>query len=108
MHPELKDILQNLNAGMVEPAPVVLQNAEALLGYMDDIYVERTGRFEFTPAESLYICWSLEGLEFHIECLKNGLIFYTFRQDNTCKAFGRERIDDFIPQLQNYLLTSIC
>lgn len=108
MHPELEDILLNLDTDVAAPGSVVLKNAEALLNYMDDIYVERTGRFEYTPAESLYIRWNVEGLEFHIECLKNGLVFYTFRQGDTCKAFGRESISDFIPQLQRHLLAGMC
>jgi hypothetical protein len=108
MHPEIENILNNLDPEYPIPAPVMLQNAERILYYMDDIYLERTGKFEHTPAESLYIMWNLEGLEFHIECLKNGDILYTFRKGLSGKAFGSDAIDQFMLRLENYLLAGIC
>jgi hypothetical protein len=107
MHPEIDDILNNLDLEYPVPSPVVLNNAQRILNYMDDIYTERTGKFEHTPAESLYICWKVEGLEFHIECLKNGNILYTFRKGVLGKSYGTETIDEFMPTLQNYLLAGI-
>jgi hypothetical protein len=107
MHPEIKNILNNLDPEYPFPAPAVLRNAERILNYMDDIYLERTGKFEHTPAESLYIMWSLEGLEFHIECLKNGRILYTFRKGVSGKAFGSVAINQFMLRLENYLLAGI-
>ena len=108
MHPEIENILNNLDPEYAVPAPVMLQNAERILNYMDDIYLERTGKFEHTPAESLYIMWSLEGLEFHIECLKNGRILYTFRKGGAGKIFGSDPINKFMLRLENYLLAGIC
>jgi hypothetical protein len=107
MHPEIDEILNNLDLEYPVPSAVVLQNAERILNYMDDILVERDGKFEYTPAESLYIMWNVEGLEFHIECLKNARILYTFRKGKTGKAYGSETISRFIPLLQNYLLAGI-
>ena len=107
MHPEIDDILNNLDLEYPVPSPVVLNNAERILNYMDDIYVERRGKFEHTPAESLYIMWSVEGLEFHIECLKNGNILYTFRKGRLGKLYGSGTIDEFMPLLQGYLLAGI-
>ena len=108
MHPEIDDILNNLDLEYAVPAPVVLNNAARILNYMDDIYVERTTRFEHTPAESLYIMWNLEGLEFHIECLKNGAILYTFRKGKLGKMYGTANIDYFLLLIRNYLLAGIC
>ena len=107
MHPEIENILNNLDPEYPVPATVVLQNAERILNYMDDIYIKRSGQFEHTPAESLYIIWNLEGLEFHIECLKNGRILYTFRKDGFGKAFGSDMIAQFIPRMESYLLAGI-
>lgn len=107
MHPEIDDILHNSDLEYPVPSPAVLNNAERILNYMDDIYVERVGRFEHTPAESLYIMWSVEGLEFHIECLKNSQILYTFRKGCHGRLHGSCSIDEFIPLLQGYLLAGI-
>jgi len=107
MHPEIDDILINLDPEYPIPSSVVLKNAESILNYMDDIYVERRGKFEHTPAESLYIMWAVEGLEFHIECLKNGLILYTFRRGRLGKLYGSGTIREFMLVLQGYLLAGI-
>jgi hypothetical protein len=108
MHIEIENILNNLDLEYPIPGAVMLQNAERILNYMDDIYLERTARFEHTAAESLYIMWKLEGLEFHIECLKNGFILYTFRKGASGKAFGSDSINKFMLRLENYLLAGIC
>jgi len=107
MHPEIDDILNNLDLEYPVPSPFVLNNAARILDYMDDIYVVRHGKFEHTPAESLYIVWNVEGLEFHIECLKNGDILYTFRKGKMGKLYGTATIDEFMPVLQGYLLLGI-
>jgi hypothetical protein len=107
MHPEIDDILHNLDLAYPVPSPEVLNNAARILTYMDDIYVERTGKFEHTPAESLYIRWDVEGVEFHIECLKNGLVLYTFRKGKLGNLFGTIAIDLFMPLMQYYLLAGI-
>jgi hypothetical protein len=107
MHPEIDEILNNLDLEYPVPSRAVLNNAERILNYMDDIYVERRGKFEHTPAESLYIMWAVEGLEFHIECLKNGLIQYTFRRGRLGKLYGSGTIQEFMPLLQGYLLAGI-
>jgi len=108
MHPEIDEILNNLDLDYPVPSPAVLQNAARILDYMDDIYVERKGKFEPTAAESLYIMWNVEGLEFHIECLKNGAILYTFRKGKLGKMYGSANIDYFLLLIRNYLLAGIC
>ncbi|HZY38930.1 MAG TPA: hypothetical protein VFE53_19855 [Mucilaginibacter sp.] len=107
MHPEIDEILNNLDLEYPAPSLAVLNNAARILNYMDDIYVERRGKFEHTAAESLYIMWALEGLEFHIECLKNGNILYTFRKGRIGKLYGSATINEFMPLLQGYLLAGI-
>jgi hypothetical protein len=107
MHPEIDDILNNLDLDYPVPSPVVLSNAARILTYMDDIYVERIGKFEHTPADSLYIRWQVEGLEFHIECLKTGLIAYTFRKGKPGTRFGSATINSFMQLMQYYLLAGI-
>ena len=107
MHPEIDDILNNLDLEYPVPSPVVLNNAARILTYMDDIYVERKGKFEHTPADSLYIRWHVEGLEFHIECLRTGNISYTFRKGKSGTRFGATPINEFMPLMQHYLLTGI-
>ncbi len=107
MHPEIAEILNSTAPEFFTPNAVMLQNADALLNYIDDINLERTGKFELTAAESLYLLWIAEDMEFHFECLKNGRILYTFRNNGCGEAYGCNTIDEFIPALQNYLLMSI-
>jgi hypothetical protein len=106
-HPEIKEILNSTIPEFFMPNAMMLQNAEMLLNYIDDINLERTSKFEPTPAESLYLLWNTEGLEFHFECLKNGRILYTFREGGYGKASGSSTINEFIPMLEKYLLISI-
>jgi hypothetical protein len=105
-HPEIEEILSTAPEFFI-PNAGMLQNAEALLNYIDDINLEGTGKFEPTPAESLYLLWSAEDLEFHLECLSDGRILYTFRKGGYGRANGCLSIDQFIPVLQDYLLMSI-
>ncbi|HVW98622.1 MAG TPA: hypothetical protein VHA56_21825 [Mucilaginibacter sp.] len=107
MHPEIEDILNNRNPELFAPNRVMLKNAEAILNYIDDINLERADRFELTPADSLCLLWDTEDLEFHLECLKDGRILYTFRKGGYGKANGCVSLDKFIPLLQDYLLMSI-
>ncbi|ASU35556.1 hypothetical protein [Mucilaginibacter xinganensis] len=106
-HPEIEAILIGVGADLFKPNSVMLQNAELLLNYIDDINLERPGKFELTAADSLYLLWNAEGLEFHLECLKNGRIFYTFRKGGYGNATGSATIDEFIPMLESYLLIGI-
>lgn len=108
MHPEIEEIIMNFDFENPLPEAFVLQNAERILNYMDDINLQRTSKFKYTPAESFYILWEVEGLEFHIECLKNGLILYTFRNKAFGNVFGTETISQFIPRLESYLLAGMC
>jgi len=108
MHPEIEDILKNCDPESAFPTADAVINAERILRYIDDINIERTGKFEYTAAESLYIPWMVEDMEFHIECLKTGRILYTFRKDGYYKAFGSDAIDQFIPRLESYLLAGMC
>jgi len=106
-HPEIEEILNSIQPEVFIPNAMMLQNAEQLLNYIDDINLERTGKFELTPADSLYLLWTAEDIEFHFECLENGMILYTFRKGGYWKASGSSAIDEFIPMLEDYLLTSI-
>lgn len=106
-HPEIAELLNSGSPFYFTPGTLMLQNAEALLNYIDDINLERTGTFEFTPAESLYLVWNAEDLEFHLECLGDGCILYTFRKGDYGRANGCLPINRFIPLLQDYLLMSI-
>ncbi len=107
MHPEIDEILNGTGPGFFTPNVVMLQNAAALLNYIDDINLERTGKFEQTPAESLYLLWAAEDLEFHLEVLYDGRILYTFRKGGYGRGNGCVSIDKFIPIMQDYLLMSI-
>jgi hypothetical protein len=107
MHPEIVEIL-NMDQEFFTPNAMILQNAERLLNYIDDINLERTGKFEPTPADSLYLLWTANDLEFHLECLNNGMVLYTFRKSGFWKASGCNVINEFVPMLENYLLMSIC
>jgi len=106
-HPEIEEILNSTGPEFFTPNTVMLQSAGKVLNYLDDLNLPRTGKFEPTPAESLYLLWEAGNLEFHFECLKNGRILYTFRKGGFGKASGFSTIDDFIPMLENYLLVSI-
>jgi hypothetical protein len=105
MHAEIKAVLNDLNRAYPAPNTVTLQSAEMVLNYIEDINLERTNKFELTPAESLYLLWTVENWEFHIECLSNGCILYTFRKGGYRKCYGSISINEFIPLLENYLLT---
>ena len=107
MHPEIVAVLNDLDQEC-SVTPITLRNAERVLNYIEDIILERTGKFEVTPAESLYLLWNIADWELHIECLKNGRILYTFRKSGYGKACGSLGIGEFIPYLERYLLTGIC
>lgn len=106
-HPEIEALFNVVDPEFFTPNAAMLQTAEALLNYIDDINLERSSTFEPTPAESLYLVWNAEDLEFHLECLADGRILYTFRKGGYGKANGCVAIDKFIPLLQDYLLMSI-
>lgn len=106
-HPEIEEILNGSGPEFFTPNAVMLQSVETVLNYLDDLNLPRTGKFEPTPADSLYLLWEVENLEFHFECLKNGRILYTFRKGGFGKTSGFSTIDAFIPMLENYLLLSI-
>jgi len=86
------------------PNAVALQNAERLLNYIQDINLEGPDKFVPTPSDSLYLLWSVEEWQFHIECIKNGSILYTFSRGGHKEASGSYTLDEFIPQLEKYLL----
>src|SRR3569623_2138105 len=99
-HREIEELLNSGSPLYFTPNAVMLANADALLNYIDDIILERTSTFELTAAESLYLVWNAEDLEFHLECLANGRILYTFRKGGYGRANGCVAIDKFIPLLQ--------
>jgi hypothetical protein len=105
VHPEIIEILNNTDPDFFSFSNIILQNAEKLLNYIEDINLERTGKFEVTPADSLYLLWTVEDWDFHIECLNNGKVLFTFRKNGHGKIFGLNYIDDFILLLEGYLLS---
>jgi hypothetical protein len=107
MHPEIESALVNASYKYPALSAITLKNAEKLMNYIDDINLERPERFMPTPAQSLYILWSVEDWEFHMECVKNGSILYTFRKGGLEEASGNYSVDEFIPQLERYLLLGI-
>ncbi len=104
MHPEIEAALTNVDHEYPTLTDITLTNAEKLLNYIEDINLERPERFVPTPSQSLYILWSVEDWEFHMECIKNGSILYTFRKGGFEEASGNNTVEDFIPQLERYLL----
>lgn len=106
-HHEIEEILNSINPEAFIPNTMMLRSAGKVLDYLDDLNLPRTSKFELTPADSLYLLWDVQDLEFHFECLKNGRILYTFRTNGYGKASGFSTIDEFIPMLENYLLISI-
>ncbi|MDP9079148.1 MAG: hypothetical protein M3O71_17105 [Bacteroidota bacterium] len=107
VHPEIEEILNNAGPENFIPTQYMLRSAGKLLNYIDDINAERAGKFELTAADSLYLQWDLEDLEFYFECLANGKILYTFRKGGLGKASGSSKIEEFIPMLESFLLISI-
>jgi hypothetical protein len=104
MHPEIEAALTETEYHYPAPNAITLQNAEKLLNYIEDINLENTSRFLPTPSQSLYILWSVEDWEFHMECVKNGSILYTFRKAGHEEARGAYPLDQFLSQLERYLL----
>jgi hypothetical protein len=107
MHPEIEAALTVAEHSFPVLSAITLQNAEKLLNYIEDINLERTGKFVPTPSQSLYILWNVEDWEFHIECIKNGSIVYTFCKDGNEEVSGADSLDQFIPQLERYLLKGV-
>jgi hypothetical protein len=105
MHPEIIAALNKIDNE--RPNSIALQNAESLLHYMEDINLKRAVKFEPSQSEGLNILWSVANWEFQMECLKNGRIVYTFRKGGRDEASGSYTIDQFIPQLEKYLLIGI-
>ena len=107
MHPEIKAALTKVDKTHPAPNAIALKSSEKLLHYIEDINLERTGKFEPTPSQSLYILWNVQDWEFHMECIKNGSILYMFCKDGCEKARGSYSVDEFIPQLERYLLMGV-
>lgn len=107
MHPQIEAVLTKVSREYPIPNAVTLRNAERLLNYIDDINVDRPRKFEPTPSQSLYILWNVEDWEFHIECIKNGRVIYFFCKDGYEEASGSDSVDEFIPQLEKYLLKGV-
>lgn len=104
MHPEIIEILNSTDPDVFNLNYIILKNAEILLNYIEDINLERTGKFEVTPADSLYLLWNVEEWDFHIECLKNGRILFTFRKNGYGVIYGSNTLNQFITLLEKYLL----
>ena len=104
MHPEIQAALTQVSKKYPAPNAITLRSAEKLLNYIEDINLERTGQFVPTASQSLYMLWSVEDWEFHMECIKNGSILFTFRKGGNEEAHGSYPVDKFIAQLEMYLL----
>jgi hypothetical protein len=104
MHPEIEAVLKRVGRKKQTPSATTLRSAEQLLNYIN---LERPGNFLPTPAKSLYILWSVQDWEFHMECIKNGRIIYMFCKNGFEKARGSDPVDKFIPQLEKYLIEGV-
>ena len=104
MHPELEAAIIKADHKYPALTAITLRNTEKLLNYIDDINLERPEKFVPTKSQSMYILWSVEDWEFHMECIKNGSILYTFRKGGFEEASGSYPVEEFIPQLERYLL----
>jgi hypothetical protein len=100
-------VLKRVGRKKQTPSATTLRSAEKLLNYIKDINLERPGNFLPTPAKSLYILWSVQDWEFHMECIKNGRIIYMFCKNGFEKARGSDPVDKFIPQLEKYLIEGV-
>jgi hypothetical protein len=107
MHPEIKAALSCTCKKYPAPNTVALQSAEKLLNYIEDINLERSGKFVPTATESLYMLWNVEDWEFHMECAKNGRVIYNFCKSGNERASGSQPVDKFINYLQGYLLMGV-
>ena len=107
MHPEIKAEIIDFEHDYPALSVLTRQNADRVLAYIDDLNLERTGIFMPTPAQSLYIMWSVDNWEFHMECMQSGKILYTFNNAGKEETSGTKPVDEFIGQLESYLLKSI-
>lgn len=108
MRTEFEEILSNVEPGFFIPSDVILQNVRKVCSYISDINFGKNRKFELTSAETLYILWEVDDLEFHIEFLANGTILYTYRKCGYGKASGLTPADAFLPILQDHLMQGIC
>jgi hypothetical protein len=107
MHPEIEAAIIDVEHNHPDLNAVTLHNAELLLTYIEDLNLARTGIFMPTPAQSLYIMWSVNSWEFHMECIKSGNILYAFNHAGKEEISGTKPVDEFILQLETYLLKSM-
>jgi hypothetical protein len=107
MHPEIEAALTRARKKYPAPSLIAMQNAEKLLSYIEDINLERTGKFVPTASQSLYMLWNVEDWEFRMECTKDGSILYNFRKDGKEEARGLYPVDQFIAHLERYLLLGV-
>lgn len=104
MHPQIEAALTTANHKYPVPSAIALKNAERLLNYIEDLNLQRPGKFVPTQSQSFYILWSVEDWEFHMECIKTGRIIYIFSKAGHEEASGSYPVDEFISQLERYLL----
>ena len=107
MHPQISSTLNWANPYSPKPNDIVRDNAEKVLNYIEDINLERSGKFVPTATESLYMLWNVEDWEFHMECAKNGRVIYNFCKSGNERASGSQPVDKFINYLQGYLLMGV-
>jgi hypothetical protein len=104
MRPQIASILSIGNPYNPKLDSIAGSNAERVLNYIEDINLERNVTFGSTRSGSLAIAWKIDDWEYHMECVKNGYIIYTFTKSEYEKASGCVLFDDFIPQFEKYLL----
>ena len=107
MYPELKTVFTMSGDACPNPDATVIKNSERLLDYICDLNLNRPDKFVPTPSQGLYIHWNVEDWEFHMECVKNGSILYTFRKWGLEADSGSYPFDEFIPRLEKFLLMSM-
>ena len=106
MHPEIEAAVSVTQVFKQLPVlnKVTMQNAEKLLRYIEDLNLERSGKFIPTLGKSLYMQWIVADWEFHLECVQNGRIFYSFCKADAEPVSGNDNVDEFIDRLEGFLL----
>ena len=106
MHPEIAAAYTVTKIYPELPAlnGITMQNAARVLDYIEDLNLERNGKFTPTLTKSLYMQWNVEDWEFHMECVQNGSIYYSFCKPDAEAVTGNNTVDEFITRLQNFLL----
>lgn len=107
MHPGVKTAIAIAANQFPELGAVTLENSGKLLEYISDINLAGPDQFMPTASNGLYIHWSVEDWEFHLECVQSGAILYTFRRGELEAESGSYPVDEFISRLEMFLLNGM-